>query len=136
MVRARRRELDRPLALAIAIEPHGLHAGLPGADHVGERIVSDVQHLGGAHARHAGSSAAKMRASGLAAPAAIAGDVAVEQIADAAAVQIGIAVAQREQAIAAAQPLERRPHVGVELDAIAGVRGTLRAPRSLRALSG
>ena len=60
-----------------------------------------------------------MRASGLAAPAAIARDVPVEQVADAAALQIRIAVAQREQPIARAQSLERRTHVVEELDAVA-----------------
>ena len=33
--------------------------------------------------------------------------------------KIGVAVAHREQPIARPQPLERRPHVGVEFDAIA-----------------
>ena len=47
----RRRERDRPAA-RIAIEPRGLHARLPRAHHVGDRIVADVQDLGRGNARH------------------------------------------------------------------------------------
>ncbi len=60
-----------------------------------------------------------MRASGLAAPRRARGDVAGEQIRDAAALEVRVAVAEREQPIARAQALERRPHVLVEVHAIA-----------------
>jgi len=118
-----RRQLERlrPLARAAAIEPDCLHASLPRAVNVGERIVADVHDLRGAHARHLDESG-EMRASGFAAPAAIAVMWPSNQIAYSAPVQIGIAVADREQPVAAAQPLERRSHVVVELDAIARVK--------------
>ena len=47
------------------------------------------------------------------------GNVTVEQIGDAAAVQIGVAIAHGEQAIARSQSFQRRPHVRVKLHAIA-----------------
>ena len=95
-----------------------LHARLPRADDVGQRIVADVQDLVRGHARHV-ASAAKMRASGLAAPAAIAVTWPSKKSPIPQRSQIGVAVAHREQPITRAQPRERGTHVVVEFDPVA-----------------
>ena len=52
MVRAGGASADGPAA-RIAVQPRGLHACLPRADDVGDRVIADVQDLvGGSNARH------------------------------------------------------------------------------------
>jgi len=113
----RRRKLRRPRA-CISIEPYGLHAGLRRAHHIGQGVVAHVQDFDGPHARRAQQMREYSRV-GLGRTRGGCSDLAVEQVGDTAALEIGIAVAERKQPILRAQALERGTHVGVELDAVA-----------------
>jgi len=91
----RRRELIGP-GSCVSIDPYGLHAGLRRADHVSQGIVAHVQHFAGWHACRA-QQMRKYPRVGLGRTRGRRGDVAVEQLGDTAALEIGVAVAERKQ---------------------------------------
>src|SRR6202020_2057898 len=113
----RRREVPRPLAL-IAVEPRRLHPRLRRADHVHARIIADVQHLRGLDAGEVREPReyAGIRFRRTSRPR---GEVAGEQVADTAALEIRVAVAESEQRIARAQTQQRRTHIVIELYPVA-----------------
>ena len=96
----RPREVRRPFP-RFAIEPHRLHAGLRRAHHIGQRIIADMHYLMRLDARllqqpreYARVRFRRARRSRR--------HVSGEQIRDATAPEVGIAIAEREQAIARA----------------------------------
>ena len=98
--------------------PDGVQPRAARAFDVGQRIVADVHDLGRIHARQC-EHLLEDAPVGLRDTGAARRDVAVEQVGEPAAREIGVAVADREQAVAAAQALERRKHVRVQRDAVA-----------------
>ena len=95
-----------------------MHAGLHRADDIGLRIIAYVQHLMSLDAGHLEKCGVYSRV-GFGCAGRARTDVAGEQIPDAAAVQIRVAVAESEQAITRSQSDQRWPHVIVELDPVA-----------------
>jgi hypothetical protein len=98
----------------IAIEPDGLQPGAHGAGDIGDRIVADVQNISCANARLFQQADEDSRV-GLRRPGASGRDVPIKELRKSAALQISVAVAECEQAVAGLQASKRGAHVGIQI---------------------